>query len=487
MSFFTVILFFGIFYFYQFKNIILPFKKITIEDFNGRNTINNIISFNIYTNISMGTPPQIVAHFIEQNQYSFHFKKRQLSYNYNKMSEFIDNMENLTNFWFDREKSSTYIMDNNNGVCSDKYLFYSLNNSEIIVSDFKHNIYSNEINDKYRCGIIGLSSQSDSYLKEGKINFLEELKEKELITDYSFSFLYNEKNDLFNYDKKLKLGTIIIGESPHIYNPDKYKKDDEIINPGVNWAILINEAKFNTFNGNYSENNIEMEFSIITGFIKGTTLYKREIDKLFFSELIENNICKCEMVDENMYPFEYYIYSCENNEKFQKKIIEFPALYFENKNNNLTFIFTYNDLFREFDERIYFMVIFQITKLTSYFPRWTMGEIFLRKYLTTFNYDSKTISFYRSQVNEANVRSQVMEIPKNKSKKWNISKYGRIFFEIIMGLFLIVTLYLLYRKYRISRKIHANELEDSNYIYMPKDNRKFEINKKEKELKKIIY
>ena len=203
--------------------------------------------------------------------------------------------------------------------------------------------------------------------------------------------------------------------------------------------------------------------------------------------MIKNKICKCEIVDENIFPFDYYIYSCENNEKFQKKVKEFPTLYFENKSNNLTFIFTYKELFKEFNDRIYFMIIFQDQKIkTSYFPRWTMGDIFLRKYLTTFNYDSKTISFYRSQVNEANIQSQVIIIPKKEHKKWNISKYVRVFFEIIMGLFLIVTLYLLYRRYRNSRKIHANELEDSNYVYMPKDNKKLELTKKERELNKII-
>lgn len=45
------------------KNIILPFRKISIENFNGNKTINDLINYNIYTNISMGTPPQIVAHF----------------------------------------------------------------------------------------------------------------------------------------------------------------------------------------------------------------------------------------------------------------------------------------------------------------------------------------------------------------------------------------------------------------------------------------
>ena len=40
-----------------------------------------------------------------------------------------------------------------------------------------------------------------------------------------------------------------------------------------------------------------------------------------------------------------------------------------------------------------------------------------------------------------------------------------------MGIFIIVILFLLYRKYRNSRKLHANELEDSNYVYKAKENK----------------
>ena len=75
-----LIFYINILFFSQNKNIILPFKKITIEDFNGNNTINDLITYNIYTNISMGTPPQIVAHFFDQNDFSFYFQKKMLSH-----------------------------------------------------------------------------------------------------------------------------------------------------------------------------------------------------------------------------------------------------------------------------------------------------------------------------------------------------------------------------------------------------------------------
>ena len=41
---------------FQTKNIILPFKKMTVETFRETKTISDFLDFNIYTNITMGTP-----------------------------------------------------------------------------------------------------------------------------------------------------------------------------------------------------------------------------------------------------------------------------------------------------------------------------------------------------------------------------------------------------------------------------------------------
>ena len=161
---FFVLIIINIFYLYQCKNIILPFKKISIEDFNGENTINDLITFNIYTNISMGTPPQIVAHFIDQNDYSLHFEKRMLSYNRVKTSKILGDMGNITNFWFNRKKSTTFTMNNDNGICSDVYYFYNSNDEIIKIDEFKYNIYLSDMQDKYKCGIIGLNNPLNAIL-----------------------------------------------------------------------------------------------------------------------------------------------------------------------------------------------------------------------------------------------------------------------------------------------------------------------------------
>ena len=102
-----------------------------------------------------------------------------------------------------------------------------------------------------------------------------------------------------------------------------------------------------------------------------------------------------------------------------------------------------------------------------------MGDIFLRKYLTSFNYDAKTISFYRNQVDEVNSKSKVPDYTENKgdsSSKVNIGKIIRIIIEISMVIIIIVISVLLYKKYKSSRKKRANELDDDeDYDYTPKE------------------
>ena len=490
MLFQKIILFVNIIIFNNSKNIILPFQKISIEDFNGRNTIDDLITFNIYTNISMGTPPQIVAHFIEQDDYCFNFKKRILSYNNVKASQFLENFENLTNFWFDNRKSSTFIIDNDKGFCSDVYYFNTLNNTIKKIDNLRHNIYLSDILDKQKCGIIGLDPKSSKKYNTNKlhISFLEELKEKDVISENSLTILYEENNSLFNYNNNLNLGTIIIGESPHIFSPDKYDKEDIVINLDKDWSILVNVVKFNSPKSNFTEENVEMKLSLISGFIKGSSYYRKEIDKIYFSELIKNNLCLVDLLDENVFPNEYYVYSCENNKEMKENIKSFPTLNFEIKANNLSFCFTYNELFKVFNDRLYFMIIFRDQKYPSYLHSWTMGDIFLRKYLTTYNYESKTILFYRNQVDEMNIKSKLVNKSSDLDNKNNFFKYLRTFLEVIMGIFIIIILYLLYRKYRGTRKIHANELEDSNYVYVPQENKISTLSQqqKQRELNKII-
>ena len=57
----------------ELKNIPLHFKKLTIEYLNETKSIYDFIDFEIYTNISMGTPKKNVAHFIYKSNRQFYY------------------------------------------------------------------------------------------------------------------------------------------------------------------------------------------------------------------------------------------------------------------------------------------------------------------------------------------------------------------------------------------------------------------------------
>ena len=76
------------------ENVVLPFKKITIENLKEENkAINDLLYFNNYAIIQMGTPPKNVLHLLDQQYDLLTFKKFNLSYDVNKYNE--DTEKNL--------------------------------------------------------------------------------------------------------------------------------------------------------------------------------------------------------------------------------------------------------------------------------------------------------------------------------------------------------------------------------------------------------
>ena len=304
------------------------------------------------------------------------------------------------------------------------------------------------------------------------------------------------------------LGKFIIGESPHQFNPEKYQSNEQIIINGE-LQIYINEIKLKSPKSNYKENDIKVFIQFNSNFIQASLEYKKEIESYFFSNLIKRKLCKKELIRENIKMVSYFIYSCVNNENMISKIKNFPSLYFEIKTYNLTFLFTYKELFQLHNDRLYFLIIFRNTTYIT----WNLGEIFLRKYTPSFNYDSKTISFYKTVVDEINVKTDVpytsyddssdtepidddsdKEIDKdsdmykdsdiitddttdksdnnpkeqnNKKEKDNVWKIVRIIIEVLMGVIIIVFAIVFVIKFSKIRKKRANELKDDNYEYVP--------------------
>ena len=463
----TLILFIIYLNYAEQKNIALPFKKLTIEYFEETKSISDFINFNIYSNISMGTPHKTVALFICMSNRFFYYDKFRIQHTKSPDLDKIEKeIENSLDIFYNIHNSSTFvIIDSSLKFSSEIYHFYDLKQTEKI---YNLSFITYDIKENYNLtGIIDLNTQEGSYGNYSKYIF-RILKEAGVIDDSYITFIYGEYDLKYNFnylndDYNDILGTLILGDAPHIFAPDKYKEEDEIKVNG-RYILDIKEIKFISHSFNFSEINKYVSLKFNSEFIKGTLQYKNIIESVFFNELIKVNICRIDYI-ENLND-KLYIYSCENNTMMREKLKSFPTLYFEMKDYNLVFLFNYKELFKEHNNTIYFLIYFD----GNTYSNWEIGEIFLRKYITSFNYYSKTISFYRTQIDEINKKTDIRfpnEEPEENPKKENNEII--VIIIIVVGIVFIVSIIALILFLVISKKLRkkkAYELND-DYDYTP--------------------
>ena len=175
---------------------------------------------------------------------------------------------------------------------------------------------------------------------------------------------------------------------------------------------------------------------------KGTYEYQKIINDTIFSELIENHKCYEESNLEN------YFFYCDNKKEIKNYIKEkFCDLIFFNANLEERFILTYDDLFFEKDNKIYFLVFFDYSKSLI---TWIIGKPFLKKYFFSYNYDMKTMTYYKNYTYEENLNDV-------KNNNW-------ILIIIIICLIIIFSIlgFLLAKYiYAIKSKKNATELDEN--------------------------
>ena len=469
----SIIAFFIYFELIKSKNLIFPFKKLTIEYLNKMKTISDFINFNIYANVTMGTPKKTVALFITKSPNTFYFNDIKLQYrDIKEYDEIQKDIENSINLYYTPKNSSSFKEINNfYGIYSDIFYLSDLNKKEKAY-ELIFNMNPTE-KDMKLYGSINLFFREDPYDEFNKY-FFQTLKNNNVIDNSYFTLLYDEydlsyKFDYFNDDYNNILGNLIIGEYPHEFAPDKYKQEDQIKLNGQ-FILTINEIKFL----NYSELDVNIGIRFDSDFIKGSSKYKNEVDKLFFNDLFQKKLCKEESIDEHILIAHDLIYSCENNKEIQEKIKSFPTLYFEIKTYNITFLFNYKELFKLHNNRLYFLVMFKNNS-----QNWDIGEIFYRKYLTSFDYYSKTIAFYKTQIDDINKKTDIPEENNNSKQKQkndetpNKSNAIKIVICVVVGVVLIaavITIIILVMKLKKNRKKRADELKDDDYEYIPEKN-----------------
>ena len=441
----TLILFLIYIQSYQTKNLLFPFKKL--------NFIKNADNLFYYSSLAL------------------HYTGRQ---DYEKIQKEIEN--SISFYYFAKESSSHIEIDDYDGLYSDTYLLYDLNQEEKNVT-FEFNANPIHIKDKL-FGSLNLLYNRERDPDANDRYLFSLLKPYNLIDNSYFTFFYGEY-DLsyeFNYlndNYNFVLGNFIIGEYPHEFSPEKYKKDDQIKLNGQ-FVLNINEIKFKYYKIlNYSELDVRLNLKFDSDFLKGSIYYKNETDKIFFNDLFQKKLCKEEIVKENIIISERIVYSCENNKEVQEKIKTFPTLYFEIKEYNLTFLFNYKELFKLHNNRLYFLVSFKNNSET-----WVVGEIFFRKYLTSFDYYSKTIAFYTTQIDNINKKTDIVSPDEpdsdDKSDDPDDGKDNlkiRIIIYVVVGVVIIaaiVIITLLLIKLKKNRKKRARELND-DYEYIPEN------------------
>jgi len=359
-----------------------------------------------------------------------------------------------------------------NSICAkDSFKFYkdaSLKEYELIPIKFQHFV------DKYKnvtfsCGKTGL--KIPSYNTNAKDNLISQIHSQIDNVDLSFTFKYNNNESIKNINE-LNDGLFIVGIQSYEKkkNTDMYSIYISQINYGKNdgWKFDI----YNIYIGNnyfdFDELDIEINYEIDG--IGITYDFYEKLNEYFFNTYYHNDICVNEKIN-----FEKNIIIYCHKDKFKQKDIEnFPTINFFKNQINYNFSFTGNDLFQEIDDKIFFKMV---TNTEFYQKDIIFGKLFLKKYQVIFNSDYKSLSFYKINNNNNIMKNNFG----NNTINFSANKKGKILTSILyvfIGILILIFGIFLGRKFcNIKRRIHANELEDNNYVYEPKNSK--EKNNKE--------
>ena len=442
--------------------IYIPFKILEYENNNYFFSPSDMIKYwkepIIFSELLIGNPPQKIAVTFNTKNYelnlfqnmcdipnSFYDKKSSSTFKYIKGINYNYYFNNQLNCSIISEKIYLPIDQNqNNKVSIENFnIIYSENKEE----EFRKNYFNNKEYEYHLNTCINIGFQSrESVGFNHELNFIDQIKHyKEnnisLIKNYDWSFKFIADNS----------GFLIIGEKPHEFDKNNYKKEQLLLSGSKNrqytsnWFLEFNSIYYtgirennnSVYNSSFYHDS-SVKFDLNLGLIEGNYYYENSIYNDFFSPLINKKICFSEEFGE------YTIYYCDKKQAVNYIEKYFPILKFCMKQYGFCLEFDYKDLFREANGILYFLVIFKSKEKKIY--RFTIGQMLLKKYLITFNYDTKMIGFYNKNI----------KIEKNEADKLKIYyEYNAkvIFIIIISFIFFLIIGFLLGKKiYEKTRK-----------------------------------
>jgi len=338
---------------------------------------------------------------------------------------------------------------------------------------------SRKTKDSPKCLSIGLNEPFKVYSNPSPPHFIDYLRSKNKIETQDWTIKFTEQNK----------GQLIIGDLPHNYEKDTFKYNENnytkcntqcIITFFQPWGIEMKEIYFNNKVNDkiiVNKNNNKLLLVYNFGFIIGNKSYKDLIYENYFQNLINENICTLEKSNITKYnqshyfiktEGDYFIFICQK-EKMDNHIKDFPTLFLSHIKYEYIFELTYNDLFKEINGYYYFMVIFPNINLDVYDinekEEWHLGIPFLRKYQFVFNFDYKTIGFYKFKNMDYQNEKNKNETNNNNENK-GVNKILLIILEIIIILLLIIVSFFIGKYLSKQRKKRANELKDEDFEYI---------------------
>ena len=443
-----------------------------IKTSSDKSIVDTILRNLIYTNLNIGDNNQQISTFLEMRtkyfdirdssihglQKGMQIKNSNMTFNKNYLMKSI-----FKNIYYNSSESKSYkyvkdcydfIFDfiSIKNLCGNETVFLiqknNIKDQEMIKPidlyiKFKEKDYSD-----HRPGVIGFSYYSE---------FISELKERNEINKYDFSFKYTNTLE--------EKGELIIGDLPHMYDNDNYNETNlrtaKIIKETIKWDINFDiyiVPKNQSEKDFYFGIDETATFYIEEFFITGSHKYLNYIEENFFKKYQQKKLCKRNIHFKAYYEETFFHIICDINDGQTRKEFfdEFPILIFSQKEMFHNFSLTSEDLFTIIPDgkRILFNIDFILNS-----NKWILGKPFFKKYQLIFNSDSNLISYY--------VKPKDININREEEYKNNKVGNGVKIFIIIFLIILAFVVGIIFGKIlcnKYNRKMRANELED-NYSY----------------------
>ena len=462
----------------NFCYIVLPFKINSPQNsIELTEIVNFLVNNELIITLPIGDPKTNIDFYASMNEYPYYLEE----------GSCISNSLSSTSYYY--LNSNSYSLTKNVSDCVVKLDTCSLGKEKLFLYE---DIYLNKIvelypfvsyfgnkksninkNNKQICGKIGFQIENRPYRLYEYENFITMLKKNSKINSYSWYIHYYEtpykKSENENYDGAIIFDVFnkkFYDDFPYFKNDNDYfyinVKDLERI---LAWTFTFDKIYYSINDTKIELNNRESGLAFEKDIILCTEEYFKNIKTEFFKDYFDKKIC---FLVEGKY---YYIY-CDKN-TFEKSVKEFPALSFKSSSLNKTFILNGDDLFKEYNNNLLFMIV-----LEKYsYKLWTLGKIFMKKYNFYFDNDKKFIGCFEKI------------IPKKSETKSFFDKIKWYIF-IIIG---IIIGFFLGKKIRDKRrKLRANELEDKyEYLSNKSINNNTDINSQSisnyKEIKSQLY